>query len=440
MPSFIGLLVVLLLSSTATHSQELKNGTACKEELLQMVCDNDQVLAIHSAIFDGSDTEGCGFMMPINISSLLPANDNSSINSSTVDSRLFSVQSTVNRRCSGQNNCTLQLESDEPSSKSWGDGKLIVQYNCIPVKSARYSCDAVIEILTPTTTLGASTAAVKPGWFPGPNQVHGWGYLSNFGYPEYYRGSTDCRWTIRSTHGRRVRVTILDLSIRSVLHGERECKDVLTVTQDKRLLLNKCGEVEEPLVVESSGDELNLTLSVKSAFIPKRGLLAFFTAIGCPTPRVPKQAYLVSGSNSSRAEFICCVDHVFPDTGLRQRNLTCLDQEGHRWNEDLPDCVDVKQIEASGNKTLIHILRRASMNSTNPEFGELSNYSITYDLIVPCAIIAGLILGNLVILALVLHFRRRSTAKLAKDQSVAEENVPLQETPGPSEEKAGTPV
>ena len=105
----------------------------------------------------------------------------------------------------------------------------------------------------------------------------GWGYLSNFGYPEYYRGSTDCRWTIRSTHGRRVRVTILDLSIRSVLHGERECKDVLTVTQDKRLLLNKCGEVEEPLVVESSGDELNLTLSVKSTFIPKRGLLAFFT-------------------------------------------------------------------------------------------------------------------------------------------------------------------
>ena len=45
---------------------------------------------------------------------------------------------------------------------------------------------------------------------------------------------------------------------------------------------------------------------------------------------------------------------VFPDTGLRQRNLTCLDQEGHRWNEDLPDCV--------GNKTLLlcsHFVLRA---------------------------------------------------------------------------------
>lgn len=106
--------------------------------------------------------------------------------------------------------------------------------------------------------------------------------MNNFGYPEYYRigssgGMTDCRWTIRATHGRRVRLTLLDLSIRSVLHGERECKDVLTVKEGSRLLLNKCGEVEEPLVVESSGDELNLTLSVKSSFIPKRGLLAFFT-------------------------------------------------------------------------------------------------------------------------------------------------------------------
>jgi hypothetical protein len=32
--------------------------------------------------------------------------------------------------------------------------------------------------------------------------------------------------------------------------------------------------------------------------------------MGCPTPRVPKQGYLVTGSNSSRAEFICSVDHV----------------------------------------------------------------------------------------------------------------------------------
>lgn len=95
-----------------------------------------------------------------------------------------------------------------------------------------------------------------------------------------------------------------------MLHGERECKDVVTVTENSRMLLNKCGEIEEPLVIESAGDELNLTIQINSQFIPKRGLMAYFTAMGCPTPKVPNKAYLVSGSNSSRADFSCCVDHV----------------------------------------------------------------------------------------------------------------------------------
>lgn len=142
MSSFIGFLAVLLLSSTAIYSQgkfsssqidgnvtannkpglsvfitELKNGTACKEELLQMVCDNDQVLAVHSAIFDGSDNEGCGFMMPINLSSLLPDANNNSTNSS-VDSRLFSVQSTVNRRYCTNSCCCSSSPVHSPTSFS----------------------------------------------------------------------------------------------------------------------------------------------------------------------------------------------------------------------------------------------------------------------------------------------------------------------------------
>ena len=43
------------------------------------------------------------------------------------------------------------------------------------------------------------------------------GYLRNNGYPQYYRGSgdgnDDCRWTIRVSTGRKVRLTILDMSI-----------------------------------------------------------------------------------------------------------------------------------------------------------------------------------------------------------------------------------
>jgi len=67
------------------------------------------------------------------------------------------------------------------------------------------------------------------------------------------------------------------MTIIGVLHGEAACKDYLSVTEGSRLLMNKCGEIEEPIVIESSDNELNITLSVKSEFYAKRGLLAHFT-------------------------------------------------------------------------------------------------------------------------------------------------------------------
>ena len=94
--------------------KELKNGTACKEEILQLLCESEtEVLVIHRAVFDGQDSDGCGFLMPINISSLLPpvsSPENQESKNLTdqeelqemmeLDNRrrLFSVQSTVNRR------------------------------------------------------------------------------------------------------------------------------------------------------------------------------------------------------------------------------------------------------------------------------------------------------------------------------------------------------
>ena len=62
-----------------------------------------------------------------------------------------------------------------------------------------------------------------------------------------------------------------------VLPGETACKDVLTVTENSRLLLNKCGDVEEPITVDSFENELNISLSVTSTFQAKRGLLAFLS-------------------------------------------------------------------------------------------------------------------------------------------------------------------
>jgi len=426
------LLLIVTLSFAYVRSQELRNATACSEEMVQLECAEDEVIAVHNAYFDGNDVSGCGMMLPINITSFI---DNKVVVNAEI--RRFSVQSTVNKRCGGVNNCMLLLNDDEPEAVTWGNGKLHVQYYCIAGKSARHSCGSVIEIATPEKGQAEDVLrATRPPWFPGPITVSGWGYVRNKGYPEYYRGVHDCTWTIRATQGRRVLLTLLDLSIRSVLHGEAACKDYLSVTEGSRLLMNKCGEIEEPIVIESSDNELNITLSVKSEFYAKRGLLAHFTAVGCPLPKHPKQGYLVHG-NSSHAEFMCCVDHVFPDTGLRFKNLTC--QEGYRWSENLPDCVEITHIVNSGDATLLHILRQAQQNVTAPKVGELTkNYSLTYDYIVPSSIIGGLIIGNVLIAAAVMRCRRNRK----RQEEAAVTNI--KEIPGASASQAGqllgTPV
>ena len=231
---------------------------------------------------------------------------------------------------------------------------------------------------------------------------------------------------------------------KGVLHGERECKDVVIVTENSRLLLNKCGEIEEPLVIESSGDELNVTLQLKSQFIPKRGLLAYFTAMGCPTPKIPNKAHLVSGSNSTRAQFSCSADHVkqnkrptpFPvlilitgdDRYFRIRDpasgpslastrpvtdgtkifqialvyiFKALFKKRKRKGAEFlkrnfpVGQPDIKEIHASGNKSLIHILKKAMNQSSGPEVSELNSYNITYGIFIRTALFVNISYNDL---------------------------------------------
>ena len=72
---------------------ELRNATACSEEMVQLECAEDEVIAVHNAYFDGNDVSGCGMMLPINITSFI---DNKVVVNAEI--RRFSVQSTVNKR------------------------------------------------------------------------------------------------------------------------------------------------------------------------------------------------------------------------------------------------------------------------------------------------------------------------------------------------------
>lgn len=83
---------------------------------------------------------------------------------------------------------------------------------------------------------------------------------------------------------------------------------------------------------------------------------------------------------------------------------------------------------------MINVLKKAMNKTADPEIGELTNYSLTYgtctnfnfilqrlifycltDFIVPTAIIATLIVGNLIILAAVIHCRRRSKYEIERN-------------------------
>lgn len=41
------------------------------------------------------------------------------------------------------------------------------------------------------------------------------GFIATPGYPKFYLGHSECRWTIRAPHNQRVQLTLLDVSLSS---------------------------------------------------------------------------------------------------------------------------------------------------------------------------------------------------------------------------------
>lgn len=79
-----------------------------------------------------------------------------------------------------------------------------------------------------------------------------------------------------------------------------------------------------------------MVLVASKSMTPQRGVLFYYTAVGCAAPPPPVDGYLIF-RNDSVASFSCCVGFVFPDTGERERVISCL---GHEWDAVLPfpDC------------------------------------------------------------------------------------------------------
>lgn len=115
------------------------------------------------------------------------------------------------------------------------------------------------------------------------------------------------------------------------------CTDLLEVHDRGSVVYSSCSSEEPSTEISSMSNSLEVVLVTSpEVLVPRRGVLLYYTAVGCPTPRPPADGYLVF-RNDTVAEFMCCVGFVFPDIRKRTRFIRCL---GYRWDVPLPipDC------------------------------------------------------------------------------------------------------
>ncbi|CAH0726416.1 unnamed protein product, partial [Brenthis ino] len=214
-------------------------------------------------------------------------------------------------QCAGVNHCNFVLAEDYPPSKSWAPGVIFLKYACFDDLLSIHYCSRELYIS-----------------HSGPDSE---GYIRTPGYPHFYVGD-ECRWKLRVHPEQRVRVTLLDVSLRSIGPFEKECIDFVSIEDSNgSVLLSTCEQVDLPLRLTSNTDTVEVVVEAKSkGAFPKRGVLLHYKSIGCVTLPAPSSGYLVY-RNGDFAHYMCNVNLVFDDTQQRTRVLWCYDD--NRWND-----------------------------------------------------------------------------------------------------------
>ncbi|XP_063234716.1 uncharacterized protein LOC134537810 isoform X2 [Bacillus rossius redtenbacheri] len=299
----------------------------------------------------------------------------------------FDIRPTVNYRCSGMNHCSFILTADHKPSADWGPGVVTLRYACFNNHMTRF-CNEQISVKDE-------------------------GFVMSPGYPGYYLHQNDCYWLLRAAPGQRIRLSLLDVSLRAGA-GEPggNCSDRLQVSEEDRVLLAECGDLSSAEVVVSQGGALNVSLAgLTREVFPKRGVLFHYRAVGCPSLTPPADGYTVF-RNHTDAQFTCCVGHVFPDTRLRDRRLRCVN--GNTWSASLPDCVADSSMQTLGQEAnpplTVVPLRNANITGSSAA-AIIGETNMVLDVILPTIIICILILGNGVVLYVILYLRKRSSER-----------------------------
>ncbi|KAK9888599.1 hypothetical protein WA026_000834 [Henosepilachna vigintioctopunctata] len=286
----------------------------------------------------------------------------------------------LNRRCSGNNYCSFILVEDCPGANFWGEGTLYIKYVCIEDDRIIKYCNSDI-ILPDLRHTGISE-----------------GFIRNPGYPRFYGGQSPCRWRIKAPTEQKIKLTILDISvIIDNPSNQDDCtKDHLEIIDSDIVVYSTCQQREPPEEIISISDSLEVVLTSSQRLTPLRGILLYYTALGCPTPIPPADSYLVF-INDTFAVFSCCVGYVFPDTGTKSRELHCW---GSKWNEmmPLPNCEQLEFPVAAVEPL--------------PTFPKMAA-----DIVAPILIIGALIVINSIVLFFIYRAKQKNETKI-KDEEI----------------------
>ncbi|XP_045783596.1 uncharacterized protein LOC123879710 isoform X1 [Maniola jurtina] len=285
----------------------------------------------------------------------------------------MNLRAPLSYRCTGVNHCSFVLAEDYLPSMSWSPGVVYIKYACFDDLVSIHYCNREVSISA-----------------QGPESE---GYIRTPGYPHFYV-EDECRWRLRVHPEQRIRVTLLDVDLRSIGPFEDSCTDFVSVEDSNgSVLLSTCQQVFWPLQLTSTVDSVEIVVKAnsKGAF-PKRGVLLHYKSVGCVTLSAPSDGYLVY-RNENVAHFMCNVNFVFEDTRQRARVIWCYDD--NRWNETLPSCIEEAASKVAGDTKLPH-------NEAN----------MIVDIVIPSLLIAALFIGNAFIVLIIYKYRKRKTDDL----------------------------
>ncbi|XP_028038401.1 uncharacterized protein LOC114249128 [Bombyx mandarina] len=294
------------------------------------------------------------------------------------------LRSPFSYRCTGVNHCNFLLSEDYPPSSSWSPGVVYIKYACFDDTISLHYCNRELRI----AEWGAESE----------------GYIRTPGYPHFYVGD-ECRWRLIANPEQRIRVTFLDVSLRSIGPFENECKDFVSV-QDSNgdNLLYSCEQADMPIKLTSTTNTVEVAVEARSkGAYPKRGVLLHYKSIGCVTLSAPSRGYLVY-RNEDVAHYMCNVNFVFVDTQQRARLLWCYDD--NRWNDTVPLCIAETVVKAVGNDSSREGIGKETKLPPHQE------PNMIVDIVIPSLLIAALFIGNAFIVLIIYKYRKRKNDDL----------------------------